>query len=97
MVARQAKEFNSSSASIDGIQIPVGPRLGNQVVVASDLKKSFGDRLLIEAANFTIPAGSIVGAPACSVAVLCLTDCLTALACVTLAAVALAAIVVRST
>ena len=58
----QANSYNSSSASIDSIQIPVGPRLGNDVVTAAGLQKAYGERLLIDGASFTVPAGAIVGA-----------------------------------
>ncbi len=43
------------------IYIPAGPRLGDKVIVADNLKKSFGDKLLFENFSFTIPAGAIVG------------------------------------
>lgn len=59
----QAKSFNGSGASIDSIQIPVGPRLGNDVVEVAGLSKGYGDRLLIDNASFSIPAGAIVGKP----------------------------------
>ncbi len=41
--------------------IPPGPRLGDLVVEATDISKRFGDRLLMEHVNFTLPAGGIVG------------------------------------
>ncbi len=43
------------------IIIPAGPRLGNDVITATDLAKGFGDRLLIDDADFAIPPGAIVG------------------------------------
>jgi len=43
------------------IFIPPGPPLGNQVIDAKNLKKSYGDKLLFENLSFSIPAGSIVG------------------------------------
>lgn len=43
------------------IYIPPGPRLGGNVIEASHLSKSFGDRMLIDDFSFTIPAGSIIG------------------------------------
>ena len=43
------------------IQIPMGPRLGNIVVEVEDLKKGFGDRLLIDNLSFTLPRNGIVG------------------------------------
>jgi sulfate-transporting ATPase len=43
------------------IFIPPGPRLGNQVVEIENLRKGFGDRLLIDDLSFSIPPGAIVG------------------------------------
>ena len=43
------------------ILIPPGPRLGDLVVEAEDLRKGFGDRLLIENLSFKLPPGGIVG------------------------------------
>jgi ATP-binding cassette ChvD family protein len=43
------------------IAIPPGPRLGDIVVNAHDLAKSFDDRLLIEDLTFLLPPGGIVG------------------------------------
>jgi len=43
------------------IVIPPPPRLGNDVVIAKDLKKSFGDKLLFENLSFSLPRGGIVG------------------------------------
>lgn len=43
------------------ISIPPGPRLGDQVIDATSLAKSFGDRLLIEGLSFLLPPGGIVG------------------------------------
>jgi energy-dependent translational throttle protein EttA len=43
------------------IQIPPGPRLGNVVIEAHDVAKAFGDRLLFEKMNFTLPPGGIIG------------------------------------
>ena len=41
--------------------IPVPERLGDEVVVARDLAKGYGDRLLFERLNFALPRGGIVG------------------------------------
>lgn len=41
--------------------IPNGPRLGNEVIEAVNLTKSFGDRLLFENVNFKLPPAGIVG------------------------------------
>jgi ATPase subunit of ABC transporter with duplicated ATPase domains len=43
------------------ILIPVPERLGDEVVVAKDVAKGFGDRLLFENLNFSLPRGGIVG------------------------------------
>ncbi|MGR9072594.1 MAG: energy-dependent translational throttle protein EttA [Gammaproteobacteria bacterium] len=43
------------------IYIPPGPRLGDVVIEASQLKKGFGDRLLIDDLSFNLPPGGIVG------------------------------------
>jgi sulfate-transporting ATPase len=43
------------------ILIPVPPRLGDEVVVAEQLSKGFGDRLLIDGLDFALPRGGIVG------------------------------------
>jgi len=43
------------------IVIPPPPRLGNDVVIADDIKKSYGDTLLFEGLSFSLPRGGIVG------------------------------------
>ena len=43
------------------IFIPVGERLGNEVIEFKNVSKSFGDRLLIDNLSFKVPAGAIVG------------------------------------
>ena len=43
------------------IVIPPPPRLGNDVVIAKDLRKAYGDKLLIDGLNFALPRGGIVG------------------------------------
>lgn len=52
-VEKQEKELE--------IYIPAGPRLGNKVIEFENVTKAFGDKLLIENMDFTIPPGSIVG------------------------------------
>jgi ATP-binding cassette ChvD family protein len=52
---RQAREAGAE------ILIPAAPRLGDEVVVARDVSKGFGDRLLFEKLNFSLPRGGIVG------------------------------------
>jgi ATP-binding cassette ChvD family protein len=43
------------------IYIPPGPRLGDMVVEARGLRKAYGDLLLMDDVNFTLPRGGIVG------------------------------------
>jgi ATP-binding cassette ChvD family protein len=43
------------------IQIPPGPRLGNQVVEVTNLNKGFDDRVLIDGLSFSLPRNGLVG------------------------------------
>jgi sulfate-transporting ATPase len=43
------------------IFIPVGERLGNEVIEFTGVSKAYGDRLLIDNLSFKVPAGAIVG------------------------------------
>ncbi len=43
------------------LHIPPGPRLGDLVVEAADLRKGYGDRLLFENLSFKLPPGGLVG------------------------------------
>jgi energy-dependent translational throttle protein EttA len=43
------------------IHIPAGPRLGEVVVEAEGVRKSYGDRVLIDELSFKLPRGGIVG------------------------------------
>src|SRR5436305_6488689 len=43
------------------LAIPPGPRLGDLVVEASELRKGYGERLLIDGLDFSLPRGGIVG------------------------------------
>jgi energy-dependent translational throttle protein EttA len=43
------------------IFIPVGERLGNEVIEFNNVSKAYGDRLLIDNLSFKVPAGAIVG------------------------------------
>ena len=43
------------------IVIPPAPRLGNDVVIANDLRKAYGDTLLFDGLTFALPRGGIVG------------------------------------
>ena len=42
------------------IAIPPGPRLGSKVIEVKNLKKGFGDRVLIDGLSFTLPRNGIV-------------------------------------
>jgi len=55
-----AQEFQTRNETKE-IFIPAGPRLGDLVVEANGLSKSFGDRLLIDNLSFNLPRGGIVG------------------------------------
>jgi ATP-binding cassette ChvD family protein len=50
-------------AKVDRVEIyiPPGPRLGDVVVEARDVRKAYGDRVLIDGLSFTLPRGGIVG------------------------------------
>ncbi|MDF7808772.1 energy-dependent translational throttle protein EttA [Pontiellaceae bacterium B12219] len=54
------QEFDTAEENL-AIQIPVGKRLGQKVVVAKELAKAFDDRLLFDGVNFDLPPGGIVG------------------------------------
>jgi ATP-binding cassette ChvD family protein len=56
-----AEAEKNRKLDFEEIQIPAGPRLGSVVIDARDLKKGFGDRVLIEGLSFTMPRGGIVG------------------------------------
>jgi ATP-binding cassette ChvD family protein len=43
------------------IYIPPGPRLGNMAIQAKGVSKSYGDKLLMENLNFSLPPGGIIG------------------------------------
>ncbi|GAB6125749.1 energy-dependent translational throttle protein EttA [Humidesulfovibrio idahonensis] len=43
------------------IFIPAGPRLGNVVIEAKGVKKAFGDNMLVDGIDFSLPPGAIVG------------------------------------
>jgi ATP-binding cassette ChvD family protein len=43
------------------IYIPPGPHLGNLVIEAKNVSKAYGDRLLMEDVNFSLPPGGIIG------------------------------------
>ena len=55
------KKSTEKVPDIAQIVIPPGPRLGDLVLKAENLKKAFGDKLLFENLSFNLPAGGIVG------------------------------------
>jgi energy-dependent translational throttle protein EttA len=57
LASREYQERNETNE----IYIPPGPRLGEQVIEVKGLRKSFGDRLLIDNLEFSLPRGGIVG------------------------------------
>ena len=56
----QSQEYQTRNETRE-IYIPPGPRLGELVIEASGLKKSFGERVLIDNLSFNVPRGAIVG------------------------------------
>lgn len=56
----QSQEFQKRNETNE-LFIPPGPRLGDKVLEVNHLRKTFGDRLLIDDLSFSIPKGAIVG------------------------------------
>ncbi|GAA1050194.1 energy-dependent translational throttle protein EttA [Arthrobacter russicus] len=56
-----AEADRTRKLDFEEIQIPPGPRLGGLVLEASNLKKGFGERTLIDGLSFTLPRNGIVG------------------------------------
>ncbi|WP_084130368.1 energy-dependent translational throttle protein EttA [Demequina sp. NBRC 110055] len=56
-----AEAEKTRKLDFEEIQIPPGPRLGNVVIEAKDLKKGFDDRVLIDGLSFSLPRNGIVG------------------------------------
>jgi ATP-binding cassette ChvD family protein len=56
----ESQEFQKRNETQE-LYIPPGPRLGELVVEATQLRKGFGDRLLIDGLDFKLPKGGIVG------------------------------------
>lgn len=54
-------QSQEKATGVADIYISPGPRLGNVVIEAYNLRKRFGDRLLIDKLNFKLPPGGIVG------------------------------------
>jgi sulfate-transporting ATPase len=55
-----SQEFQKRNETNE-IYIPPGDRLGDLVIECKEVRKAFGDRLLIESLSFSLPAGGIVG------------------------------------
>ena len=56
-----AEADRTRKLDFEEIQIPAGPRLGNVVIEAKDLKKGFDGRSLIDGLSFSLPRNGIVG------------------------------------
>ncbi|HET7399025.1 MAG TPA: energy-dependent translational throttle protein EttA [Intrasporangium sp.] len=56
-----AEADRTRKLDFEEIQIPPGPRLGSMVIDVKDLRKGFGDRVLIDNLSFTLPRNGIVG------------------------------------
>ena len=56
-----AEAERSRALDLAEINIPAGPRLGADVISATNLTKGFGDRVLIDNLSFTLPRAGIVG------------------------------------
>ncbi|MFE9746174.1 energy-dependent translational throttle protein EttA [Saccharothrix saharensis] len=56
-----AEAEKTRKLDFEEIQIPPGPRLGNVVVEVENLKKGFGERVLIDGLSFSLPRNGIVG------------------------------------
>ena len=63
-ISRYEEMLAKSTEQVSGVAeivIPPGPRLGGTVIEAQDLRKGFGDNLLIDGLSFKLPPGGIVG------------------------------------
>jgi ATP-binding cassette ChvD family protein len=56
-----SKQDYTTRNATNELFIPPGPRLGDLVIEATDVKKGFGDRLLYDHLSFNLPRGGIVG------------------------------------
>ncbi len=56
-----AEADRTRKLDFEEIQIPPGPRLGSTVIEVKDLKKGFGERVLIDNLSFSLPRNGIVG------------------------------------
>ena len=58
---RPGEEEQKADATGHEILIPPAPRMGDEVVIAKKLSKSYGDKLLFDNMNFSLPRSGIVG------------------------------------
>ena len=56
-----AEAERTRKLDFEELQIPPGPRLGSTVIEVKNLKKGFGDRVLIDNLSFSLPRNGIVG------------------------------------
>jgi ATP-binding cassette ChvD family protein len=56
-----AADSGNERATQSELQIPPGPRLGDLVIEVRDLRKGYGDRLLVDGLSFDLPRNGIVG------------------------------------
>jgi ATP-binding cassette ChvD family protein len=56
-----AEADRTRKLDFEEIQVPPGPRLGAQVIEVGELRKGYGDRVLINDLSFTLPRNGIVG------------------------------------
>jgi sulfate-transporting ATPase len=56
-----ASERQNEKIAQNEIVIPPAPRLGNDVVIAKNLQKAYGEKVLFDDLNFALPRGGIVG------------------------------------
>jgi len=55
-----AQEVEMREEAIE-LRLPPAPHLGDKVIIAKDVRKGYGDRILMEGLNFSLPPGGIVG------------------------------------
>jgi energy-dependent translational throttle protein EttA len=63
-IAKYEEMLQKSQELVTGVAeivIPPGPRLGNIVIEAEDLRKGYGNNVLVDGLNFKLPPGGIVG------------------------------------
>jgi len=56
-----AEAERTRKLDFEELQIPPGPRLGSTVIEVKNLKKGFGERVLIDNLSFSLPRNGIVG------------------------------------